>query len=412
MFFSLTRWVFLLAFILSYAPAFADSDCGNIQSYREAMTCIAQRSPDIQQSKLRIEVASSQVDQTKLFANPELQSNSYLGDENKSGQFYTETQLYIPIPLGGVRSARGKVAMAQKESAVANAQSVREKILIESAEAFYRLRQIGVEVELAEEAIRRFENIISAFRRRGKLNPEQKVSLTIFRYAVQEEKQKVSQGLADQKALENSLSLLIGQKVEFNKNILPATIQKWPTISDKNFENAAELKIANAQAAEAKANLELSQASAWPEFKLGPSYERMPDQNGSQGLLGVAVVMEFPVFDRNQGGKRAAEFSRQISVIEAEKRAMSTSQGFESLLVQYKLITDALITGPTQAELEKGHQDFDTQFNRGLVPYGLIIEAHRQLHETVVTRHVQELRALDLMWRLYQMNGKLSPEVL
>lgn len=394
--------------------SYADpGDCRQISSYREAMSCIAIVAPDIRQSQLQIDVASAQADQARLFANPEIQSNNYRSSENGSSeQFSTDTQLYFPMQLGGKRSARGRVAEAARDSAAAMSQSTKERVLLESAQNFHRLRQLGLEIELTEEAIHRFENIISAFRKRGQLNPEQKVSLTVFRYALEEEKQKKAQALADQHAILTSLSLLIGQKLQATRELLPASPEKWPDILDKNIENFSELKLSKTRLNEAEANLNLAKADAWPDVKIGPSYDRIPDPAGAQDRMGITLSMEIPVFNRNQGAKRAADFSRQIASIEAEKKARAYSAGFDSLLEQYKLITSALKTAPTQADLEKGHKAFEAQFKRGLVPYTLIIEAHRQLHETVQTKHQQELRALDLLWRIYQMTGKLSPEVL
>lgn len=405
-------FAFLLLFISQSTYAQVEK-CSQIQSYRDAMECIALTAPDIRQSQLQVEATGAQVDQARLFANPEIQSNSFSSSENGSGdQFSTETQLYLPIQLGGKRSARGRAAEAIQKSAAATAQSTKERILIESAQNFHRLRQLSLEVELTEEAIHRFERIISTFRTRGHLNPEQQVSLTVFRYALEEEKQKKAQALADQHAISSSLSLLLGQKLQVTKNMLPQAPQKWPTITDKNIDNFSEVQLSKARLSEADANLNLAKANAWPDVKIGPAYERRAEATGSKDNLGVALAMEIPIFNRNQGEKRAADLSRQIAIIEADKKARAYSEGFDSLLEQYKLITSALVTAPTQAELEKGHRDFETQFKRGLVPYNLIIEAHRQLHETVQTKHQQELRALDLLWRIHQMNGKLSPEVL
>jgi cobalt-zinc-cadmium efflux system outer membrane protein len=407
------RRMFVCLILIGGRLAPAESvDCKDIATYKEAINCIARIAPDIQQAHLQVESAGARVDQARLFANPEIESNNFTNSDGSSGGISTETQLLFPMQLGGKRNARSQVATANKNSASALAQSTQERILIEAAEGFHRLRQLELEIELTDEAIHRFERIISAFRKRGQLNPEQQVSLTVFRYALEEEKQKKSQALADQRAIKTSLSLLMGQKLKITKEMFPKIPQKWPEISDKNIENFSELKLAKSRASEAKAELELAQANAWPDLKIGPAYERMPDQEQTQEHLGISISMELPVFNRNQGTKRAAEFSRQIAAIEAEQKAMAFSQGLESLLDQYKLITTALASSPSQAELEKGHRAFESQFKRGLVSYGLIIEAHRQLHETVQTKHQQELRALNLLWRIYQMTGKLSPEVL
>ncbi len=393
---------------------YADTDaCGTVQTYRQAINCIAVKAPDIKQADLQVEVAGAEVQQAKSFTNPELQSKNFFGsDSGASGEFSTETELLLPIQLGNKRLARSKVASLHKESAAASAQTTKERVLIESAEAFRRLRQLDVELDLATEAIARFDRIISAFRRRQQLNPEQQVSLTVFRYALEEEKQKKSQILADQSTISTSLSLLMGQKLTPTVSMFPRLPEKWPEVNNKVSQNSAQLRFAKAKADEAAAELALARAQSWPDLKIGPAYERVPDRFGTEERIGVAISMDLPVLNRNQGGKRAAELSRQIAVFETEQKVMASEQVFESLITQYKLITEALVSSPSQSDLEKEHRAFENQFKRGLVSYSLIIEAHRQLHDTIETKHQQELRALDLLWRIYQLNGQFSPEVL
>jgi len=407
-----TFCVGLVAFLLILPQAMA-SPCEALSSYREIINCVASQAPEIRHSDLEAGVAGAEIDQASQIRNPELESRNLWNTQKGAGtEFATETQLLFPIQLGGKRGARTSIAKSRKESALAYAQTTREKVLIETAQSLHRLRQLETELYLATEAIERFERIISAFRRRPQLNPEQSVSLTTFRYAAEEERQKRAQALAEQSAIEMELSLNIGRKIQAKKGLFPNSPEKWPAVKQEQIVESAELKLARAHNQEALALGELASAEAWPDLKIGPSYERMPDRDRTEERFGIGLAMELPLFNRNQGGRRAATLGREVANLEAEFADRKLKAKLENLILQYNLITKALATAPSQLELEKGHRAFEGQFNRGLVSYSLIIEAHRQLHDTVDTKHRQEITALNLLWSIYKLTGKLAPENL
>jgi len=413
MFFALLRLlgVGLIVVLMFERPAYG-VECGPVASYREVINCVATRAPEILRSDLDVQIAEANIDKARQIPNPELESRNLWGGNSEANRFATETQLLFPFQLGGKRQSRSLVAQAEKDSAEALAQNTKERTLIESAKALHRLRQLDVELFLATEAIERFERITTVFRKRPQLSPEQSVSLTVFKYALEEEKQKKSQALAEQNSILTDISLATGQKVLPKKELFPTLPENWPAIDSKTTGESATLKFARAKEMEGKALSDLARAEAWPDLKIGPTYERMPDRERTEERVGVGLAMDIPVFNRNQGGKRSAELSQRQGVLDSRQALLAANSKLESLIEQYSIITKALASAPTQAELEKGHKAFESHFNRGLVSYSLIIEAHRQLHDSVETKHRQELSALNLLWSIYQLTGRLSPEVL
>ena len=404
-------WLILVA--IFSIPALAE-ECGTIKRYREAISCALKRAPEARRSELELKLADAEVDRARQFQNPELESKNLWNSGNSigSGEFSTETQLLFNVSISGKRSAQKKLAYAQKESAIALAQSTREKVMLETAEHLHRLRQLETEVFLADEAIERFGRIISAFKRRPQLNPEQRVSLTVFKYALEEEKQKKSRAVAEQSSILSDLALDFGQKVEKDKALFPKLPNKWPDIATVATVDGSDLKLAKSRRLEAKAQHDFQRASAWPNLKIGPAYERSAERDRTEERYGIGIAMELPIFNFNGAGRRSGEIASAIGELESNQAQNATRVKLDSLKEQYLAITTALNSAPSQAELEKGHREFESQFTRGLVSYGLIIEAHRQLHEIVETKHTQELTALNLYWRIHQLTGHLTQEVL
>jgi cobalt-zinc-cadmium efflux system outer membrane protein len=343
--------------------------------------------------------------------NPELSGKKLWGtkDSGESSQF--EIELLFPIEVGGKRSARANVANARKELASAEGQKAKEDDLIKTGLSLHRLRQIDTEITLAQEAIERFQRITTTFRKRAQLSPEQQVSLTIFRYALEEEKQKSAELLAQKRSISSDLAAVLGKKIEPNKS-LPADIVNWPSVTAGNTEGSAERRAAIARATELNAVSALARAESWPTVKIGPSYEKMPSGNIVEERLGFGLSMDLPLFNTNSEARRAGDLSKRAAEIRSRMAEASVDERLLSLVEEYNLITSALKSAPTHADLDKGHRSFEQQFNRGLVSYSLIIEAHRQLHETVDTKHRQELMALNILWKIYQINGQLNAEMM
>jgi len=391
--------------------SFAHSSCETAKSYREILACVQTNAPGVSASKLEIEASAEQAKQARRFMNPELSGKKLWGTKDSGESSQLEIELLFPIEIGGRRSARTNVANARKELADAEGQRSREAELISTGLSLHRLRQIDVEVDLAQEAIERFERITTTFKKRAQLSPEQQVSLTIFRYALEEERQKKAELLAQKRSITADLTAIIGRKIELQSSA-PADIAKWPTVAVGDISGSAERRVAVARAAELTASHQLARAESWPTVKIGPSYEKMPSGNVIEERLGVGFSMELPVFNTNSEARKGSELFKSAAEVRSRATETSTAERLQSLVEEYTLITSALKSAPTHTDLEKGHRSFEKQFNRGLVSYSLIIEAHRQLHETVDTKHRQELLALNLLWKIYQLNGQLRAEIM
>lgn len=384
------------------------SECDQ-SSYKDVLLCISKSAPEILHANIETQIAESDISKARQIPNPELEARN-LWEEGKSAN--TEAKLLLPLEIAGQRGARSDLAKAERDIIAAKSQASREQTLTRTARSLHRLRQIETEIFLANEAIERFEKIVSTFKKRPQLSPEQSVSLTVIKYALEEEKQKKAEAVAEQSSIVTELSVMMGSKLKVSKNIFPSMPNKWPSFKAQSVQQSAEVKYAQARARQGQAQLRAAQAESWPALRVGPAYERQGEGNQVQESFGVGVSLELPLFNLNGGGRKSASLAKKLGELEAQAGATNAAAKLESLIEQYSIITQALASIPSQTELEKGHRAFEAQFNRGLVSYGLIIEAHRQMHETVETKHRQELNALNLLWNIYQLTGQLNVETL
>ena len=57
--------------------------------------------------------------------------------------------------------------------------------------------------------------------------------------------------------------------------------------------------------------------------------------------------------------------------------------------------------------LKQKHNKIEKLFKRGVISSAMIIEAHRQLIEFTNTRFEFELGAVEALWNIYKIQGKL-----
>ena len=62
--------------------------------------------------------------------------------------------------------------------------------------------------------------------------------------------------------------------------------------------------------------------------------------------------------------------------------------------------------------MEKKHKNMESLFERGLIQSSLIIEAHRQMADFTESVNEQELRAVEALWSIYALEGRIPQEGL
>jgi cobalt-zinc-cadmium efflux system outer membrane protein len=62
--------------------------------------------------------------------------------------------------------------------------------------------------------------------------------------------------------------------------------------------------------------------------------------------------------------------------------------------------------------MEVKHKNMEELFERGIVSAALIIEAHRLMAEFAAEQNEQELKAIEALWSIYALQGKILEERL
>ncbi|HRO67592.1 MAG TPA: TolC family protein, partial [Pseudobdellovibrionaceae bacterium] len=233
------RTLILCLCVLFFGSVRADEGCGrHVKKYQDLLSCVEEKSPEIEGVRLETERARSQVGEAGQWKNPELSADSFHGKSGGFERSSTEISLGVPLELGGKRSARAAAAQSGLSAAEVKLSLVRSKVRAEAVLKLHRLRQVLHERDLMDEAIGTFERLVNQYRKRPGLSPEQRTSLSVYQLVKGEyELQKVAAG-DEILAIETFFRLQAGLASEKLKSFLPASPIVWPTMG-RESSNAA-----------------------------------------------------------------------------------------------------------------------------------------------------------------------------
>jgi len=404
----------LTALIFFWAAAAAAEPC-LVRSAQDILDCALRNHPEVVQSQAIQVRDASLVRIARQRPNPELESKVVSGSEAGNTVLNTETSLLHTLELGGKRKARIRQAAAQGELAAASLSESKELVALNTVLTLYRLRQIRSEQAYLQESLTTFDRILRQFRSRPVLPPEQAVSLSVFDLAKEEYSLRKKSLLEEETELKTFLEIATGAPYSEMKGLLPKQKRSWPKIpSDPQDQvasdfSSSEIKKAAADLKRAEAGLSLAKSDAWPDFRLGPTVETGTLGRNDSVTVGGTISLPIPLLNLNRGEKAYAALERVRASSHLEQTRKKTSLERSKQLNRYR----SAVKGVSQIrfqDLNESHHEVEGFFGRGLVPSSLVIESHRQFFEISKILHEQELTALDALWRLYIIDGRVFEE--
>lgn len=401
-------FMLMMSGIMGKAYAQESHPCGNIKSAQDILNCAISHHPDVQISEESLKRDQALKKIAKQIQNPEVEAKVLSGHSNSDSVVNTEINIGQTIELGGKRKNRIKQAIGMANLTEAQVLESKELTALNTVLALYRLRQIRSELSAVNEGMTTFQHTIEHFKSRPKLAPEQEVSSTVFKLSLDDYKLKKSKLLQEQIALQKFLELATGLPIATIEKHLPSGKQQWPKFSIPKGEiKNSELAKAQAEKTISEANLKLAKSNAWPDFKVGPSFTTQTGIPGNNTAAGVNVSLALPIFSLNKGGidyaKRdfyRSDLAYQLTLTKKENERLQ-------LLLRYQSALKSLSQLRLNGTLKNEHKNMEEYYEQGLVSSSLVIETHRQIFEVTESVNEQELTAIDALWRLYILDGKL-----
>ncbi len=313
---------------------------GNL-SLDQAIEAAIQFNPSLVGATFGLFAAEARVQQAGLLPNPgfSLESENFGGSGEFDGFSAAETTAVISqeIILGGKRKARRAVAQSDQTLAGWDLEAARLDLVARTTQAYYRVVAAQEREELAEELLvlaDRFAQTVRARVDAGKVSP---VEVTRADIEVAQARVRRAQAGRDLKAERLRLAASWGASTAlFGRAIgllpepvpLPSLEQLRPLLLRTPEMGRLEDLVTRSEQV-----LELEQSFRIPNLtiSLGP---RWFEQSGRSAWV-AGFSLPIPIFDRNQGARKAAQFDLERSRrdTEAARIALETrlAAGLERL---------------------------------------------------------------------------------
>lgn len=399
----------LLFFMSPVVRAEGTPSCQTIQTYKDVIVCALENHPDVIRATNADKQGAMLDGIARQRPNPEFVGKSIYGGGSGENVSTTDVDLLHTFELGGKRDSRIRQAESEKQLLSIDVDRTKAEVFSQTQSNLYRLRQLKDESAILDESLSTFSRILKFFKARPTLSPEQEASYGVFQLAEGDAELKKA-GLTSQiREIERKLSLAIGKTFVAKSEFLPPPREAWPKIandgSDRQIASGADMKSALASLKLAQADLENAKSLAWPDLKLGPSFEKQTQGGLSTNAFGLQLSLPLPLYQTNSAGRSYARIGVEKAQRETEIRKSALEAEREILFNRYNDSLAALNRALNIRDLEKKHKNLEGLFNRGLISSQLVIESHRQLLDFVKTRNEHELIATEALARIRAIDG-------
>lgn len=381
--------IFILTFYFSIP---SQANCPQpLKSGFETYLCILEQTPSVQRMRFRAEENQALVAKAAQFPNPELDAGMAFSGDRKF-----EISILQPIEIGGKRSSR--IEKSRAESSLLSATDLETRIAASNAalETLIRLRQLKTEAELVKNSLSVLVRVNRRLKIRTTLSPEQKNASRLFSTFEKTLRFRLLSIERDYQKTNASIEAAIGRALTKNDQVFVGTFKEWPSLDITSLNNqTAAQRISLAELEVAKAELKAAQSESWPDFRLGPSVERLPEQNETS--WGIKLGMTLPLWNLNGAGRELAKI--RMSSTEASLAATKRQQQSEldALQKQYVELTKILSETEPVSEVILSVKESERLFDRLLISPGSLIEMYRSTFELVEEIHKNEVQAM-LTW--------------
>lgn len=357
--------------------------------------------------------------------NPDIEGRALRSGDSSS----VEAAIVHTFETGGKRDARLNLARARIAEAKSLVELTRQQVLLEVLDLLIQYKHANTEHAALTEAQGVYRRLVARLARYPYLSPSNRAALAVFRTGVHKADLQLAALQQEQRALLGRLRVIAGPRFAPTPVFLPSQNRaSWPAAGAPVGEPAA-IALGKARIELARAGLASEKSQAWPNLSIGPaieyrrdslptrdvytygsggpSYGSVAGRRFSQAEIGIAFRLTLPLYNRNDGGIKAADAEldaarADLPLLESRfhEERVAHSDSYTRLV---KLLSDS---GSELEAQERRHAQLENDMYRGTIEPALIVELHRELLDTIKQRNEAEHRARLLLLRLRFLQGR------
>ncbi|MGM0412694.1 MAG: TolC family protein [Pseudomonadota bacterium] len=276
-------------------------------------------SPEREVARQRVEARRGQSDQAGRWANPQLslRASDELGRQDGTGGYsLKELEIAQSLPLWGRLGHRRAAARADVEAARLDATARRLRLEGRIARAFHDWQLAAARYRLTRqrrEVARQLEEVAGLREEAGDLAERERLRIQVARSEVQRRHHHAEGNLTEART---TLAGLLA--------VSPDSLGRPPELRAPPDPGAAlpppndhpALQAMEAQITSAREQTDAARTEGWPDVGLRLFSERNIFDGQRENSLGMGLMLELPLWDRNQGAIQRARAEQRIPVEE------------------------------------------------------------------------------------------------
>jgi len=367
----------------------ADEKTGGHITLEQAVSRALGNSPSLAARTNAVSAAEARVTQAGLLPNPdlELESENFGGSGELDGFTAAESTAVIsqPFLLGGKRRHRRAVAESDRALAGREFEGTRLDVSAGTTSAFYHVLAAQQRKALASELLDLAERFADTVQKRvdaGKVSP---VEATRAGIEVSQARVGLSRAARELEATRALLAASWGSSAaDFDRAVgalpmptdLPALDQLQKTLTSTPEVRSLDDLIERQQHI-----VDLEKSFRIPDLTLSVGPRRFEETGESAWVAGISLPI--PIFDRNQGSRKAAEFDLQRARRDAEAARIGLESELASAFERLQAL--ALEVNAMNAEIvpatEEAFNKTETGYREGKLAFLDVLDAQRALFE-------------------------------
>jgi len=356
---------------------------------QQAVSTALTLSPTLAAVALGVPAAEGRLEQAAIYANPELgiEVENFGGSGEFDGFDATETTFAFsqPLLLGGKIAARKGVAEADLALATRDLAAVRLDIIARATIAFNNVivaqERVRLTEELAELA-KSFGNTVRARVEAGKVSPVEEIRA---RAAVARARVDVAKSKRALAATRVRLAETWGSSdPQFSRavgRLSPPSLPPPRASLDEMLLQTPEMERLTEELHRREQMIKLEKARGVPDLKLTLGPRNYQETSGWAWVGGVS--MPLPIFDRNQGAHRAAEFELERTRHEVAARRAALESRLSRVLEKLRATGEEARSYETEIvpASAEAFEAMSLGFREGKFGFLEVLDAQRSLFE-------------------------------
>ena len=361
----------------------------------EAVRLALERNAGLAADRLTVQVAQTAVQTASLRPNPVFTASVSRPDSSLVNAGISPDEAvfrgdYV-IEGGGKRTRRVEQATLARSVADYELQNTTRQLVLEVQRAFVDVQAAKANVELAQDALKAFNDIVSVNAARVRAGDLAPVELSRTRLAALQFENDVREQESKLRVARDHLSVLIGRGSDGSSLDVGGEFRRAAGDLDRDtllrlaLAARPDLQSLKAEQARSAADLRLQIANGRIDYTVSGEYHRQSSTSLSGNAYLFAVSVPLPIYNRNQGEVARARVQETQAEARIHALELAIADEVSAAYAEYTLARDTLanVEGRMMADARTVRSVTDYSYRRGEANLIELLDAQRAFDDTM-----------------------------